>query len=154
MAWLPIHTDQAVISEKVKLWWGIKTRWWNRFKGSDSLAQKTSGEASWQKFTDTSNQMFCNLCAWYVVYMYLHVSLYHTVGMCVCVLLDSLLATAPPPAVRSLLTVQPLPGQQGSGKTMWNNLRTVSAREWQETERDYLISFNTCHATRDFFLSL
>lgn len=65
---------------------------------------------------------------------------------CVCVTWQASHLTAPPSAVQSLLTVQSLPGQPGSGKTTWNNLRSMSVSKRQESERDYLISFTTCHA--------
>ncbi len=55
--------------------------------------------------------------------------------VCLCVTWQASHLTAPPPAVRSLLTVQPLPGQPGSGKTTWNNFKNYvserKAREWK-----------------------
>lgn len=55
--------------------------------------------------------------------------------------------TAPPPVVRSLLTVQPLPRQRESGKTTWNNLKKhVSERQAAEWERlDHFPHHLTCH---------
>lgn len=72
--------------------------------------------------------------------------IYINLCVSVCFTWQACHLTTPPPVVRSLLTGELSSGQPGSGKTTWNNLRSMSVRERQESERDYLISFTTCHA--------
>ena len=97
----------------------------------------------WSWHTDLSEAVCVRVCVCLCACVCLQVC------VCVCFTWQASHLTAPPPVVRSLLTVQSLPGQLGSGKTTWNNLRTMSVRE-----RDYLISFTTCHATGGSALSL
>lgn len=113
------------------------------------ILMKSLGKFCWNVFVAQTDRCHHASLCWLDI-IYVRVSQY----LRVCATCQASHHTAPPPAVRSLLTVQSLPGQWESGKTTWNNLTTVSVRERQETERDYLTSFTACHAIGGFPLRL